>query len=597
MANEDSVIGIDLGTTNSVVAVLKGDRPEIVENDQGSRLTPSMVGVSYDGERLYGADAKGQLWVYPERTVHSAKRLIGKRFEDPSVQEAIKSLRYEVSPMANGEAGVLFDGKLRPPAEISGALLRKIKEDTETKLGKKITEAVVTVPAHFNDTQRTATRDAGKIAGLQVHRLVNEPTAAALAYGFELKSDKTIAVYDLGGGTFDVTIMHIGGGVFDVLATNGDPQLGGDDIDTKIVDWFVDKFEEAESINLRESTDPAPLQYLLAEAERVKIELSRLTETRVRIPFLGYGRHIDLSLTRAELEAMAEDLIVRTVAPCEQALQDSGVTVGDIDEVILAGGMTRMPAVRDQVQKIFLKPPNHSVNPDEAVALGAALQAGVTGGQIANVVVSDVTPLTLGVGLVTGVRSPLVPRNTKIPTSRSDTFTTAFDDQTSVTFPVVQGERPMTVDNTRLGELVLKEIPPQPAAVPHFRITFDIDENSILNVTGIDQDTGNRANVTIERSMAMSEEQVAKLLHEAEKQADEDRTRRERGELKYQADKLVLRAEKLLNNPESRLSGSPWQVIFDQIGVVRIRKDSKPIDVEGLRSAMGDLETLLETVR
>ncbi|MYA60039.1 MAG: molecular chaperone DnaK, partial [Chloroflexi bacterium] len=485
-------IGIDLGTTNSAMAYMSAGEPEIVENSEGQRITPSVVAVNTKtSERLIGMTARRQAVTNPEHTVYSAKRFIGRRFDDELVRGDQDRVPFKLAGLDNGDVGIEFDGNVRPPAEISSMLLARLKQDAEEKLGDTVTQAVITVPAYFNDAQREATRVAGTIAGLEVLRIVNEPTAAALAYGLEKQGDRTVAVYDLGGGTFDITILHVGEGVFEVKSTNGDTHLGGDDFDLRLVEYLVDEFQSKEYMD--PSSDPSAAQRLRLAAEEAKIELSSVTSAEINLPFISADqtgpKHLVESLTRAKLEALTADLVEKTVEPCQAAMRDAGVSPDDIDDVILAGGMTRMPSIVNRVRELFGKEPNRTINPDEVVALGAALQAGVLQGDVSGILLLDVTPLTWGIETLGGVRTELIPRNTTIPTSKSDTFTTAADGQSSVEIHVLQGERPMAADNTSVGRFTLDGIAPAPRGVPQVEVSFDIDANGILTVKAKDQAT------------------------------------------------------------------------------------------------------------
>ncbi len=513
------VIGIDLGTTNSVVAVMEGGEPAVISNQEGSRLTPSVVAFTKDGEILVGHVARRQAITNPENTVFSIKRFMGRRYDE--VLEEIKKVPYKVVKAANGDVRVEIRGKLYSPPEISAMILRKLKESAEAHLGDKVTQAVITVPAYFNDSQRQATKDAGAIAGLEVLRIINEPTAAALAYGLDKKADEQIAVYDLGGGTFDISILEIGQGVFEVKATNGDTHLGGDDFDQRVIDWIADEFKKENRIDLRQ--DRMALQRLKEAAEKAKIELSSTLQTEINLPFVTADatgpKHLVMTLTRARLEALVADLVERTIEPCRRAMKDADVTEEDIDEVILVGGQTRMPKVQETVKQLFGKEPHKGVNPDEVVAVGAAIQAGVLAGDVKDVVLLDVTPLSLGVETLGGVTTVLIPRNTTIPTKKSETFSTAADNQTTVDVHVVQGERSLARDNRTLGRFQLSGIPPAPRGQPQIAVTFDIDANGILNVSARDMASGKEQQITITASSGLSKSDVERMVREAESHA------------------------------------------------------------------------------
>ncbi|MGQ9633269.1 MAG: molecular chaperone DnaK [Bryobacteraceae bacterium] len=548
------IIGIDLGTTNSVVAVMEGGQPVVIPNQEGSRTTPSVVGFAKSGERLVGQVAKRQAVTNPENTVYSIKRFMGRRISE--VTEEMKMVPYKVVRGPNDDVRVTISGKLYSPPEISAMILTKLKEAAEAYLGEKVTKAVITVPAYFNDSQRQATKDAGKIAGLEVMRIINEPTAAALAYGLDKKKDETIAVYDFGGGTFDISILEVGEGVVEVKSTNGDTHLGGDNIDQRIIDWIVEEFKKEHGIDL--SKDQMALQRLKEAAEKAKIELSTLLETEINLPFITADasgpKHLVMKLTRARFEQMVEDILMRTVGPCKQALADAGLTPSQIDEVVLVGGSTRIPRVQQIVRDLFGKEPHKGVNPDEVVAIGAAVQGGVLGGEVKDVLLLDVTPLSLGIETLGGVFTKLIERNTTIPTRKSEIFSTASDNQTSVEIKVFQGERAMAADNRLLGVFQLVGIPPAPRGVPQIEVTFDIDANGILNVSAKDRATGNEQKITITSSSGLSKEEVEKIARDAEAHAAEDRRRREEVEARNRADSMVYNVEKMLKEHRSKIS-------------------------------------------
>ena len=551
------IIGIDLGTTNSVVAVMEGGEPKVIANEEGGRTTPSVVAFTKSGERLVGQVAKRQAITNPENTIYSIKRFMGRRYEE--VSEEMKMVPYKV--VRDGDhVAVLALGQKYTPPQISAMILQKLKKAAEDYLGQSVTEAVITVPAYFNDAQRQATKDAGKIAGLDVKRIVNEPTAAALAYGLDKKKDETIAVYDFGGGTFDISILEVGEGVIEVKSTNGDTHLGGDNIDQRIVDWLVDEFKKDEGLDLRSKGNEMALQRLRDAAEKAKIELSTTMETEINLPFITADasgpKHLVKKLTRAKLEQMVEDIIQRSVSPCRQALKDAGVEPKDIDEVVLVGGQTRMPRIQALVKELFGKDPHKGVNPDEVVAVGAAVQAGVLSGDVKDLLLLDVTPLTLAIETLGGVATPMIPRNTTIPTRKSEVFSTAADSQTSVEVHVLQGERPMARDNRTLGKFHLTGIPPAPRGVPQVEVTFDIDANGILNVTAKDRATGKDQKITITSSSGLSKEEVERMAKEAEAHAAEDKAKREEIEARNQLDSLVYNIEKMLKEHGDKISGA-----------------------------------------
>ena len=546
------VLGIDLGTTNSVAAVIEAGEPIVVENAEGGRLTPSVVAVnSRTGERYVGQIAKRQAVTNPENTLFSVKRLMGRKFEDAEVQSAINRLPYKIVRASDGDAHVEMNGEAHAPPQISSFVLQKIKQDAEAKLGEKITQAVITVPAYFNDSQRQATKDAGTIAGLEVLRIINEPTASSLAYGVDkTKTDATIAVFDLGGGTFDITILQLGDGVFEVKSTNGDTYLGGDDFDQEILEWLIQEFRQESGIDL--SKDRMALQRLRDAAERAKVELSSVLETEINLPFITADAtgpaHLVKTLGRARLEQLVGNLITRTESPCKQALSDAGLTATEIDEVIMVGGMTRMPSVQEKVKQVFGREPNRNVNPDEAVALGAAIQAGVLAGEVGDLVLLDVTPLTLGLETLGSVLTTLIPRNTTIPTRKAETFTTAANGQTTVDIHVLQGERPMAGDNKSIGRFMLDGILPAPRGVPQIEVMFDIDANGILSVSAQDKGTGKEQKIVIQSGSGLSKEEINRMVDEARVHEAEDQQRRAEAETRNQGDSLVYNTEKLLED-------------------------------------------------
>jgi molecular chaperone DnaK len=551
------IIGIDLGTTNSVVAVMEGGEPKVIENEEGGRTTPSVVGFTKTGERLVGQVAKRQAITNPENTVYSIKRFMGRRYDE--VNEEMKMVPYKVERDGDHVA-IMAQGKRYTPPEVSAMILQKLKKAAEDYLGEKVTEAVITVPAYFNDAQRQATKDAGKIAGLEVKRIINEPTAAALAYGLDKGKDETIAVYDFGGGTFDISILEVGEGVIEVKATNGDTHLGGDNIDQRLVDWLVDEFKKDEGLDLRGKGNEMALQRLRDAAERAKIELSTTMEAEINLPFITADasgpKHLVKKLTRAKLESMVEDIIQRSAGPCKQCMKDAGVDASKINEVVLVGGQTRMPRIQTLVKDLFGREGHKGVNPDEVVAVGAAIQGGVLKGEVKDLLLLDVTPLTLAIETLGGVATPMIPRNTTIPTRKTETFSTAADSQTSVEVHVLQGERPMAAQNRTLGKFHLTGIPPAPRGVPQIEVTFDIDANGILNVTAKDMATSKDQKITITSSSGLSKEEVERMAKEADSHSTEDKAKRDEIEAKNQLDSMVYNVEKMLREHGDKISGS-----------------------------------------
>lgn len=593
------IIGIDLGTTNSAMAVMQGGEPEIVENAEGRRTTPSVVAVNpKTGERFVGELARRQSITNPENTVYSAKRFIGRRFDDEDVMADATRVSFEMVKLKNEDAGISLNGKDHTPSEISAMVLRKLKEDAEAKLGETITQAVITVPAYFNDAQRDATKVAGQIAGLEVLRIINEPTAASLAYGLDKKADETIAVYDLGGGTFDVTILQIGEGVFEVKSTNGDTHLGGDDFDQVIVDYISTEFKAQNGIDLRQ--DPSAHQRVRVEAERAKIELSSVAQTEINLPFISADangpKHLQMTLTRAKFEDLTASLIERTVAPSRAAIKDAGLTAADIEEVVLVGGMTRMPAVFEKVKQIFGREPNKTINPDEVVAVGAAIQAGVLQGEVKDVLLLDVTPLTWGIETLGSVKTSLIERNTTIPASKTEIFTTAVDGQTSVEIHVLQGERPMAADNISVGRFTLDGLPPAPRGRPQIEVTFDLDADGILTVRATDKGTNREQHITITGRSGLSDQEVERLLKEAEEHAEEDRKRKETIESRNTAESAAFQAEKLLAEHEEQVSDEVKADVQSKIDALRELLKDENADPAQLVTATTELQTSLQQI-
>jgi molecular chaperone DnaK len=570
------IIGIDLGTTNSVVAVMSGGEPMVITSSEGERLVPSVVAVNKNHERVVGRTARNQAIVNPENTVFSIKRFMGRKFDDPEVQRTLSRVPYKVTKATNGDVRVELDGKEYSPPEISAMILAKLKADAEAYLGETITQAVITVPAYFNDAQRNATKDAGKIAGLEVLRIINEPTASSLAYGLDKKKNEVIAVYDLGGGTFDISILDVGEGVFQVRSTSGDTFLGGDDFDLRVMDYLIEEFKKANNMDLR--NDRQALQRLKEAAEKAKIELSSTMQTEINLPYLTADasgpKHLVVTMTRAKLEQLTGDLVQKTLDPMRRALADANLKVGDVNEVILVGGMTRMPSVQEAVRREFGKEPHKGVNPDEVVAIGAAIQAGVLGGDVKNILLLDVTPLTLSVETYGGVATPIIERNTTIPARKSQIFSTASDGQTQVEIHVLQGERPMATDNKTLGKFILDGIPPAPRGVPQVEVTFDIDANGILKVTASDKATGRSQHITITASSGLNDAEIERMKKEAEMHAEEDKKQKELIEARNMADNTVYTGEKLLKDNGDKISPELKKEVEDGIAAVNSVKNN-----------------------
>jgi molecular chaperone DnaK len=589
------IIGIDLGTTNSVAATMEGGEPTVIPSSEGGRLFPSVVAINpKTGERMVGQIARRQAIVNPENTIFSIKRFMGRKYRDPEVQRALQFVPYKVTEAPNGDIRVYMGEKEYSPPEISAMILSKIRTDAEAYLGEPVTQAVITVPAYFNDSQRNATKDAGRIAGLEVLRIINEPTASSLAYGLDKKEDETIAVYDLGGGTFDISILDVGDGVFEVKATNGDTFLGGDDFDQRVIDWVADEFQKQQGINMR--NDRQALQRLKEAAEKAKIELSSMLETEINLPFISADasgpKHLNITLTRSKLEQLTEDLVQRSVGPCKQAMADAGMDPSKINEVILVGGMTRMPAVQAAVRSLFAKEPHKGVNPDEVVGIGAAIQAGVLGGEVKDVLLLDVTPLTLSIETLGGVATALIERNTTIPTRKSQIFSTASDNQREVEIHIVQGERPMAADNKSLGKFTLDGIPPAPRGVPQIEVTFDIDADGILQVSAMDKATGRSQNITITASSGLTEEEVGQMRTEAEKHAAEDQKKRELAEARNAADNAIYSAEKLIRENREKIPEDQRSELERRIQATR-----QALEGEQVQAIQEKVSSLLEAVQ
>jgi len=589
------ILGIDLGTTNCAMAIMEGGQPKIIENIEGNRTTPSIVAVSKTGERLVGLTAKRQAVTNPENTIFAVKRLIGRRFDDPEVQRDLKNMPFKIIQSGDG-VKVKIQDKEYTPQEVSAMILSKLKADAEAKIGEKITEAIITVPAYFDDSQRQATKDAGKIAGLDVKRIINEPTAAALAYGFDKKKGQKVAVYDLGGGTFDVSILEISEDTVEVKSTNGNTHLGGEDFDQRIVTWIIDEFKKDQGVDL--SKDTLSLQRIKEAAEKAKIELSTVTETEINQPFITSDasgpKHMVMKMTRAKLESLVGDLVEQTIEPCKKALADAGMGINDLQEIIMVGGMTRMPLVLEKVKSFFGRDPNLTVNPDEVVALGAAVQAGVMQGDIRDVLLLDVTPLTLGIETLGGVATPLIERNTTIPTSKSQIFSTAADSQTSVEIHVVQGERPMASDNKSLGRFILDGIPPAPRGIPQVEVGFDLDANGILNVKATDKASGKAQHITITASSGLSKDEVEKMRKEAELHADEDKKKKDSADIMNQAEAVVFQTDKLLSESGDKMKPEDKTELETKLKAL---KDVKGTDkYDEIKKAMEELNTVAQKI-
>jgi molecular chaperone DnaK len=590
------IIGIDLGTTNSVVAVMVGGEPTVIPTREGERLCPSVVAVNKNHERLVGRVARNQAIVNPENTIFSIKRFMGRKFEDAEVQRTLSRVPYKVSKAPNGDVRVMMDEREYSPPEVSAMILSKLKADAEAYLGESVSQAVITVPAYFNDAQRNATKDAGKIAGLEVLRIINEPTASSLAYGLDNKANEIIAVYDLGGGTFDISILDVGDGVFQVRSTSGDTFLGGDDFDIRIIDYLIDEFKSQHGMDLR--NDRQAMQRLKEAAEKAKIELSTTMQTEINLPYLTADatgpKHLVLTMTRAKLEQLTGDLIEQSMKPVRDAMTDAGVKASEVDQVILVGGMTRMPAVQEAVKKEFGKPPHQGVNPDEVVALGAAIQAGVLGGDVKDILLLDVTPLTLSLETLGGVATPIIERNTTIPTRKSQVFSTAADNQTQVEIHILQGERPMAADNKTLGKFKLDGIPPAPRGVPQVEVTFDIDANGILNVTAVDKATNRSQHITITASSGLSEDEVSQMKEDAERHADEDQKRKDLIEVRNHADNMVYTTEKTLRDLGDKVDATLKSKLDEKVSALRDAMNSD--DVEKIKQLTDDLGQAIQEI-
>lgn len=590
------ILGIDLGTTNSVMATIIDGEPKVIENKEGSRITPSVVAIANNGERLVGITAKRQQITNPKNTIFSAKRLIGRRFSDPEVQKDLKLLPYEIREASDGGVEIKMGEKWYHPFEISAMVLQKLKQDAEDRLGEKIEEAVITCPAYFDDSQRKATKLAGEIAGFKVRRIINEPTAAALAYGLNKKENQKIVVYDFGGGTFDISILEIGDNTVEVLATNGDTHLGGDDFDQKIIDWLVDQFKKDTGIDL--SKDTLALQRLKEAAEKAKIELSSALETEINLPFITSDasgpKHLYYKLTRAQFEGMVQEYIDKSIELVKKTLKEAKLDAGQINEIILVGGQTRMPKIQEEIKKAFGKEARKDINPDEVVAIGAAIQGGILQGEVKDVLLLDVTPLSLGIETLGGINTILIPKNTTIPTSKSQIFSTAADNQTSVEIHVVQGERPMAKDNKSLGRFVLDGIPPAPRGVPQIEVTFDIDANGILTVTAKDKATGKSQSIRIEGSVGVSEEEVERMKKEAQLHAEEDKKKKELAEVRNNADAIIYTAQKTLNDFKDKISEEDKKLLEEKIN--NLKKEKEGDNIDSIRQASNELSSLLQKI-
>jgi len=590
------IIGIDLGTTNSVVAVMSGGEPTVIPTAEGERLCPSVVAINKNGERVVGRTARNQAIVNPENTIFSIKRFMGRKFDDEEVQRVIDRVPYKITKASNGDVQVVLDGKDYSPPEISAMILGKLKKDAESYLGETITQAVITVPAYFNDAQRNATKDAGKIAGLEVLRIINEPTASSLAYGLDKKKNEVIAVYDLGGGTFDVSVLEVGDGVFQVKSTSGDTFLGGDDYDIRVMDYLIEEFKKQSGMDLQQ--DRQALQRLREAAEKAKIELSTVMETEINLPYLTADasgpKHLVMNLTRSKLEQLTDDLTEKTIGPVKNALKDAGLKPGEINEVVMVGGMTRMPVIQELVHREFNKEPHKGVNPDEVVAVGAAIQAGVLGGDVKDILLLDVTPLTLSIETLGSVATPLIERNTTIPTRKSQIFSTAGDNQNQVEINVLQGERPMAADNKSLGKFTLDGIPPAPRGVPQIEVTFDIDANGIINVTALDKATSRSQKITITASSGLSEEDIERMKSEAEQHAEEDNKRKDLVEAKNYADNAAYTAEKTVRENGEKIADDQKKKVEEL--VTKLRETAAGEDTDAIRKQTEELSQLIQQI-